>query len=489
VSAREASGKPLCEDVNHLDSILAKRRPLDRGRGFTDADNAERYIAQFGRVVIYVPGVGWLIHDGQRWRDGSGDVIQLAIEAARHIAEEEPFAAGPAVRDLYRHAANSLSAPRIHAAIDLAASHPAVRLDVNRLDADPWKFNCRNGTIDLRTGKLYPHDPADFMTYMSPVEYQPHELLACGPHRFGMAVREIFKDNPAVAVFVQRFLGYCLTGLTAAHIFAIASGKGGNGKSILVEATRSAYGDYAAAALDSTFMVSKGDKIPNDLARMRGKRLVIISETTEGRALDESLIKRCTGDEVLSARHFYQAPFEFKPQFKPLLISNHLPEIKGRDDGIWRRIRVVPFNQKFPQDEKLLGILQAEPEFILAWLVQGCLDWQAHGGLSEVAAINDAVAQYRTDSDPLSGFLAERCTVAADAACRFTTLYAAFAALCRDDGSEIMPSREFGKGLRERGFLPYLNNGRCYRGLSLKVNDTQPMDDRRVIPIRTTGVK
>lgn len=451
--------------MSDLESIKAKRKPLTRGREFTDADNAERLIEQYGDNIIYVPGVGYMVYNGRHWRDGDADVMQLAIDAARHIEDELKFAATEAVRnDILKHRAKSLNAPRIKAMFELAATNPKIRVNVEQLDAHEWKFNCKNGTIDLRTGELKDHDLADLITNISPVEYVPGLL---GPSRYERCVSEVFADDPSVALFWQRFLGHSLTGCTAAHLFTIAKGSGGNGKSLIIEATRRVFGTYAASALPDTFMATKNPKILNDLARMVGKRLVTISETERGKELDEGLVKATTGDETLSVRFFYKEPFEYRPQFKPLLVTNDPPRIKGLDNGIWRRIRVVSFNQTFPIDDTLADILKHEPELILNWLVRGCLDWQ-RDGFGEAKGIKLAVAQYRADNDSLHDFLTTCCVVEPEAKCKASDLYNAYAKLCRADRVAPMNTNHFADCLREHGFIKKRSDGMVYHGLRLR---------------------
>lgn len=274
-------------------------------------------------------------------------------------------------------------------------------------DADPWLLATPGGVVDLRTGKLRPARPADMMTRVCAAAPALDE--AASPDQWLTFLDEATGKDDALIRFLQRWCGYCLTGIAREHALLFGYGPGGNGKSVFLNTVAGIMGDYATVAAMDTFTASQGDKHPTDLAMLRGARLVTATETEEGRAWAESRIKQMTGGDPISARFMRQDFFTFRPQFKLTIVGNHKPVLRNVDDAARRRFNIVPFIRKPAKpDRELEAKLRAEWPGILAWMIRGCLDWQADG-LAAPAAVAKATAEYFDAQDTMGQWVAERC--------------------------------------------------------------------------------
>lgn len=448
-----------------------KERPTHE---LTDVGNAYRFVDQHGDRVRWCPAMkSFLLWDGKRWaKDECGEVVKLAQETARSIHHEAARARGKdEQRQISKWAVTSQSATRINAMLSQAQPHIAVRMDA--LDTDPMLLNCTNGTIDLRTGELREHDPKDLITKLSPEPYNPE---ATAP-RFERFLREVLVDE-GVITFVQRFAGYSLTGDTRERVMAILWGSGKNGKSTLVELLRDVMGDYADNTDVETILLKKYNGVGNDVAALKGARLVSTAEVEKGRRLAESKIKNLTGQDTVTARFLFGEPFSFRPEFKVWLSTNNKPEIQGTDDAIWDRIRLVPFTQRFTgesQDRDLAAELRKELPGVLAWMVAGCLDWQ-RDGLGEPEQVKAATDAYRAEMDVLAVFIDERCVVHPNAQATMKDLFAAWEHWCGVSGEDAGTKRAFGSRLTERGFEAGrgTSNAPIRKGIGLLSDHTPP---------------
>lgn len=418
----------------------------------TDVGNAERLVKRHGADLHYSYDMGkWLVWNGRRWRvDTTGAAERRAKETARAIYAEAAAAHDLTERKtLAAWAGKSEDAHRVRAMLDMARSQSGIPVTVDELDADPWLFNCRNGTIDLRTGALRPHDRNDLLTKIAPVEY---DSAAECPLWVAFLDR-VMGGDAALIGFLQRMTGYALTGFTSEHVLALLYGTGRNGKSTFIETLATLFGDYAKQADFSTFLARDGDPIRNDLARLLGARLVSAVEADAGRRLSEVTIKQLTGGDRVTARFLRQEFFEFTPAFKLFLAANHKPTIWGTDEGIWARIRLVPFQVTIPEgerDTRLPKKLHAELPSILAWAVRGCLAWQ-QDGLGAPPAVEDATRDYREEMDQLAGFIGSRCILGPRMRASAADLYRAYVAYCDEEGDEPLKQKSFGMRLTERG--------------------------------------
>jgi putative DNA primase/helicase len=406
--------------------------------------------------------------------DETGAVERKAKETAESIYKEAATATDPDERQaLAKWAVCSESEARIRAMISLAKSEPSIAVAADQLDADTWLLNCLNGTIDLRTGELRPHQRDDLCTKQVPVEYDPD--ASCP--RWNDFLAEIMGYKLLLASFLHRAVGYALTGDTSEQVLFLLYGTGANGKSSFLETIKAVLGDYARQADPATFLARKHDSVRNDVARLAGARFVSAIEAEEGKYLSEALVKSVTGGDTVAARFLYSEFFEFRPQFKIFLAANHKPLIRGTDNAIWRRVRLVPFTVTIPsdqQDKHLLEKLRAELPGVLAWAVRGCLVWQKHG-LEEPKEVQAATESYRDEMDLLGGFLSECCIQGPAAWATAKDLYQAHALWCSANGEHQMGQRRFGINLAERGFQSCkgTHGVRIWRGIGLVARVTE----------------
>lgn len=416
-----------------------------------DTGNAERFTDQHGDRVRYVYAWGeWLIWDGTRWKtDGTGEVERLAKLTARSLLIEvgELGAAGRTeqAESLAKWAAQSGNASRRAAMMTLARSELPIATKPEDLDTHPLLLNCANGTLNLATGELLPHDPAHLITKCLSI---PYDAAATCPLWFKFLAR-IFDNDQGMIGLMQKIFGLSLSGVTIQKLF-FWFGLGANGKSVAGETLLSLLGDYATKTPAETLLMRDKSAIPNDLAALSGARVVIASELPEGRRLNESMIKDMTGGDRLSVRHLYGKFFTLTPEFKLVMYGNHKPVISGTDNGIWRRVILMPFNVQIPeheQDPELPAKLRAELPGILAWAVKGWQMYQSEG-LTPPAAAKQATESYRAESDLLGQFLAE-CTV------QGAGLRAVSGELLTDYGTytgQTLSTVKFARLLQERGF-------------------------------------
>ncbi|MDP8951541.1 MAG: phage/plasmid primase, P4 family, partial [Actinomycetota bacterium] len=418
----------------------------------TELGNAERFVARHGEDVRYCyPWGRWLVWNGARWeRDESGKVHKRAKETVRSIYAEAAAEGDDEQRKaLVKHARASEAKNKIEAMLELAKSEVPVSPD--ELDAAPLLLNAPNGTVDLRTGELLPHRRENLITKMAGAKYEPD-----APAHAWAAFLERVQPGEELREFIQRGAGYSASGDTSEQCMFINHGaSGANGKSTFQEALASALGDYAMRTPTEMLLAKRGGGVPNDVARLKGARFVAASETEEGRRLAESLVKDLTGQDTISARFMRAEWFDFKPTHKLWLSTNHKPEIRGTDNAIWRRIRLVPWAVTIPpseQDRKLSAKLRAELPGVLAWIVRGCLAWQREG-LRAPDEVRRATAEYRAEMDTLAAFLADRCVVGEGVWSLADKLYQRYAMWCDANGERQEAQKGFVARLSERGFV------------------------------------
>jgi putative DNA primase/helicase len=457
---------PLSDrDLRRIAKSVSRYEPADNEH-FTDLGNARRFVLQHGHNVRYVHQWNrWIIWNRQRWvRDDTGEALRLAKDVVRHMYED---AASIDDGDLRKKAVSwalrSEAEARLHAMLSLAQSERTVAILPNALDTDLWRLNVENGILELRTGVLRPHDPSQLMAHLVPIAYRPG---ARAP-RWRRFLREVLPDAETVR-FMQRVIGYCLTGDISERCLFILYGTGSNGKTTLIELLRKLLGSYAQAAEATTFLAKRNDGINNDVARLAGARFVSAMEVAQNRRLSEALVKQVTGGDMLVARFLHKEFFEFRPAFKVFIGTNHKPVIKGTDNAIWNRIRLIPFERTFERDETLADQLAAELPGILSWAVEGCLAWQ-RDGLGAPTAVDVAGRSYRDEQDVLRTFFADRCREGPNAKVLASDIYQAYKGWAKDNGEEVLNATVFGIQMTERGYVRYRSKkGRGYRGVRLK---------------------
>jgi putative DNA primase/helicase len=428
-----------------------KAAPIEVGYRLTDVGNGQRFAADHKDLVRYCHDwAAWLLWNGRCWdRDCQAKVETLAKETVRGIyAEAAEAADSDARRRLAAWAAKSESRDRVGGMLWAARSEDGIPVTAAALDSDPWAFNVSNGTIDLQTGALRPHRRGDLFTKIVQVDYDP----AAQAPRWASFLEEITNGDQGLERFLWLAAGYSLTGSTREHCLFLLHGIGRNGKSTVLSFLRAITGDYIRATAAETLMLKRSGGIPNDIARLKGARIVTSVETEDGRRLAESLIKEATGGDVISARFLHAEWFDFRPEFKIWLASNHKPCIRGTDPAIWARIHLVPFAVSFEgrEDRTLDATLLGELPGILAWAVEGCLAWQREG-LHPPESVKAATASYRAEEDIVARFLSEETERDPGADTTAKDLYSAFGGWCQRNRERPTSKTALGRRLTDLG--------------------------------------
>lgn len=371
--------------------------------GASDTLNAHALVAWTDGRIKYAPGLGFYVWNGRTWERSEVKVRQEIhrMGAALMLSGSEDGRKASKGFTMRTNIDNLM--------IELR-SVPSVHVDASEFDAKPELLSFRNGTVNLRTGVLRAHQAADMMTYALDIDYNP----AAKCPRWEQFLGEIFEAHPELVPYMQRLIGYGITGSVAEQCFGVFWGKGANGKSVLTDTVTAVFRPITKTTPFSTFEEKASGGIPNDVAALRAARLVMASEGESGKPMSEAVLKRVTGKDMIAARFLRQEFFEFKPTFLLMLATNHKPKFRGQDDGLWRRVKMIPFKRFFApheRDHTLDRKLLAEAEGIAAWAVRGAVEWFANG-LQDPKVITAATTEYRETSDALAGFfpgILERC--------------------------------------------------------------------------------
>lgn len=387
----------------------------------TDAANAKRFVDEFSPKIRFVPAwKKWLAWDGKRWQIDSAQVIvrRQALHWAKRLWLEYGSARSllnqrdASVIEAFVKYANSSTG--IAAMLTLAQSDERVLISHSDIDKEPLLFNLRNGTLDLKTGKLRRHDPNDLLTQVSPTEFD--ENATCP--RWLSTLQLVFSDDKELIEYFQSMVGYCLSGLTGEHFLSVWWGGGRNGKTTLWQTIYGVLGeDYALKAADGLLLGDR-DGHPTDVADLFRKRFVVISEPEQGANLRESKVKQLTGDSLIKARRMKEDFWTFTRTHKTFVATNHKPKISGQDEGIWRRVKLIPFlaNLEKVTDEVKdfdVVLIRDEAAGIFNWLLAG---WQRYQkfGLIDPSSVKAATLEYRSESDPMAEWITDYCTLGND---------------------------------------------------------------------------
>jgi putative DNA primase/helicase len=443
--------------------------------------NAERLIHHYGDILRFsYERKRWLVWTGKVWEWDSGAEIttlaQLTVRNIYHEAGDEPDEKKR--KELVSHARRSESDHRINAMINQAQNR--VPIKVCQLDSDPWLFNCLNGTIDLRTGKLLPHRKEDLITTMVALEYDP----AAECPQWLTFLDQVTGGDVELQRYLQRAAGYSLTGVTTEQCLFFLYGLGNNGKTTFLETILAMMGGYADTLATETLMIRErytgGPR--ESLANLKGKRLIITSEIPEGRRLNIGLVKDLTGGDTIKADRKYEHEIAFTPTHKIWIRGNHKPIIPDTSLAIWRRIKLIPFTVTIPPekvDKELNQKLRAELAGILAWAVEGSLAWQLYG-LNEPRTVSVATKNYQREQDILADFLEDCCVLEAKASIAKADLKAEYHRWCEDNRVEPIKQHTFRARLMERGVGEGSDGkNRLWRGIRLRTEGdviTSPSD-------------
>ncbi|MEI7957235.1 MAG: phage/plasmid primase, P4 family, partial [Verrucomicrobiota bacterium] len=421
----------------------------------TDTGNARRFVKFFEGNLRFIHGMNtWLRWSPKacRWIFcNQSEQVEVAKLCARHMLEEATKESDDDKRKRrVNHALKTLDLARLTAMVKLSESDPRVGITAHKLDADPWLLGVKNGIVDLRTGVLRDASPGDFVTKQAGTIF---DNLATGPV-FEQTLRTIFKNDSGLIDYFQRLCGYALYGGVLEHVFFFCHGVGANGKSTVLNVIQAVMGDYAITLPTESLMMAKRDAAAAspDLMMLRGVRLALASETEDGQRLAEARIKQLTGGDLVTARALYGGFVTFPQTAKLVIVGNHKPQIAGTDEGIWRRVQLVPFEFTIPaaqRDPALPGKLLAELPGILAWMIRGCLKWQ-QSGLRPPPAVTAATNAYKAESDILGEWIVECCTVAAAASATSGDLYSAYRSWGLRNGHQPWYRNRWGRLMGEK---------------------------------------
>lgn len=406
---------------------------------------AERYRDE----LLHVHGLGWHHYDGRRWAVDDGDtrarraVLQVLRDALAESLGDQRLRADVKACE---------SASGIAGVLAIAASLVEFAATVADLDADPHLLNVANGTLDLRTRQLRPHDPADRLSRVTVGAYDPDADQGA----WNGFLASVLPDE-AERGYLQRVIGQAIYGGVREHLFPVLIGTGANGKGTAYGAIGHAMGDYSTVINPDVLMVRERGGIGGpEMMQLLGARLVIGSETAEGRKLDEALMKRLTGGDELTARHLYQEPVTWTPTHQLVYVTNKEPTVKGNDPAVWRRIRVIPFTVVVPEDQRdpeLGDRLRLHADAILTWAAAGWFDYIDRGGMAEPETVLRATGSYQERSDPVARFLADDEYVTTGPGCAASTreLYAAWQKFAEADGADGISEKAFSGELERLG--------------------------------------
>jgi putative DNA primase/helicase len=430
---------------------------------FSEDELALRFTAKYADELRYVAKWGkWFRWTGQQWRE---DSTLKVFDNAREVGRE-------AAHEAARGSNKSKLAKRIASAQTRAAIENLARSDrrhaatVEQWDADPWLLNTPGGTVELKSGKIRPHDPADHLTKITSVTPD----ASCSIVRWRAFLERVTNGDKDLQSYLQRIAGYALTGETSEHKLFFFYGTGANGKGVFFNTITGILGDYQRTAPIETFTESKSDRHPTELAGLRGARLVTATETEKGRGWAEAKIKTLTGGDLVSARFMNQDFFEYRPQFKLMISGNHRPKLRTVDEAIRRRLHLVPFTVTIPVQERDLDLstkLISEWPGILAWMIEGCVQWQRIG-LAPPAAVTHATETYLASEDAVATWIADCCERDINAFETTTDLFQSWKHWASHNGEDVGKRADFCEALEHHARPKRKEHGRGFEGLRLK---------------------
>lgn len=455
--------------IDYLKGTVEAPDSIGHAKGQTDQANAKRLLAKFGDSMRWVDEwQKWLVWDGRRWAiDKSCKVEDFAKRTAREIWTEfttfaQDCADAKEVNRALAFCKGSNNRGRLDAMLKVARSEPGIPKISESLDCDHLKLNCLNGTLDLRTRELTPHNREDYHTKLAGVAYDPDAICI----RWGRFIHEIFEGSEELQSYVRRLAGYTLIGSIDEHILPILYGTGENGKTVFLQTMLSLFGDYGYPG-SSGMLTPVRNSHPTELTDLYRRRFVTTSETEQGRYLAESLVKSLTGEQYIKARRMREDFWVFEATHTVWMATNHKPRVRGQDRGIWRRLKLIPFNYCVPPEQRdptLLDSLRDELPGILNWALDGLAEYREHG-LLEPSAVTNATAEYRQEMDAIQQFIDECCEVRDDYQVTTKELFNAF----QEWGGNLSHQR-FVIAMADRFEKSTINTGvdrnkRCFNGL------------------------
>ena len=444
---------PGCEMEEYSLSIGQQEEKPVKLYSFDDTGNAERFMDHYREIVrhSYIDKC-WYYYTGRKWqRDFTGEVEKLIDQLLPELKREAEFYAEDEEQEkAFRKHIKYSRSNKGKVALKKEVQHQASIMP-HHFDRDIWQLNCQNGVLNLQNGSLMEHDSKQFLSKVSNTEYS--DKMDCPQWR--AFLEQIFAGDQELIRYIQKAVGYSLSGSTREQCIFVCVGNGRNGKSTFLDTISDILGDYACNIQPESLMVKSYNGSANsDIARLKGARFVTTVEPNEGCRLNEGLIKQLTGGDKVTARFQYGHEFEFTPEFKIWMGTNHKPIIRGTDLGIWRRMHLIPFDVQIPDaqvDKALKFKLKREYMAILNWMIEGCLLWQREG-LTMPDKVKAAVSEYKTEMDVVQSFLDECCEITPiEYWTGATELYNVYVNWARINNEHIHSSKKFGTELTKKG--------------------------------------
>lgn len=440
-------------------------------RSYDDTGNAERFLDRFGDVVRYSYNrKRFYVYNGINWEIDERGLVRTLIDQTvndmknEKVLTSEDVDEEDAILNLQKHIKNSRSNAAKNRMEDEIKHHIPVTFE--DFDRDDMLLNTPNGYLDLTSGEQREEDKTKMFSYVTNTEMTD----TARPDTWIDFLNDIFNNDQELIRFIQKSIGYSMTGSTREQVMFILHGKGRNGKSIFIETVREILGTYSDNIQAKTIMVKRGDTINNDIAKLQGVRLVTSSEPNEGFRFDEGLIKQLTGGDTVTARFLYGEEFNFDPKFKIWVTTNHKPIVRGTDDGIWRRLLLIPFKVQIPEhkvDKDLKYKLLREAPAILNWMLEGSIAWQREG-LGIPKEVRDASEGYRKEMDVIEQFIADECIVGEGEKVGANELFKSYQAWADETGEYKMNKNKFGTKMKDKFESKRLSAGIHYMGINLR---------------------
>jgi putative DNA primase/helicase len=458
---------PIIKPLEGIFKDAALLKQLNR-IPLTDAGNGECFAYLYKDFLRYCKSnKRWFTWDGFRWKvDTDGEANRAAIFTARARKAAATYIYNQDLKTKSeRWAKDSESTGKRNAMLNTAIHLKSIEIQIDEFDRNPFLAGLKNGTLDLETGEFRESKREDYISMQFNVAYDQN---AKAP-RWEQFLEEVFAGDKELISWIHRAVGYLLTGNTSEQKIFLCFGKGANGKSVFLDVLTHLLGDYAGNCSFSTFDANKKNEATNDLAALKGKRLVTVIETNEDKRLDEARVKVVTGQDNVTARFLYGEFFSYKPSFKIFMAMNHKPLIRGMDEGIWRRIKLIPFTQNFidKADPYLVSKLINELPGILNWAIQGLIEWKQKR-LGSAKVIDEASDSYRKESDLLQQWIDETLTFNPDSKLSCQSAYESFLMWCIERSYPRWSVSSFGRAMTEKGFERKSDGkARHYIGISL----------------------
>lgn len=432
---------------------------------------AERFVKAYADKLLFVHGIGWHFWAETHWQeDRDGKAHRRVVELLKALRHEAVDLEGKEKDKLLSDVKRCESAGGLTGVLDIAKKLRPMAVSAEAINGDAHLFNAKNGTLNLETGKLQPHNPRDCITKCAGAAVS--EAQSPLWERF---LAEVLPDEE-VRKYLQRVFGVAMLGTVREHTLPILTGTGGNGKGVCVDAVLAAFGDYGLVVDPKLIMKSKHERHGTFMADLHGARLVVTSETDEGDVIAAATVKRLTGGDKIRANRMRENTFEFEPSHSLIYVTNHKPQVSAEDKAMWRRLSVVPFDVTVTEpDVKLPEKLRRELPAVLAWVLHGWFHYQQQG-LNPPEAVLARTEAYRSESDPLGQFLAEETVTGPYMKVKASGLHSAWAVWAMVNGHPPMNATEFGRRLAERGFeRKRTAGGNQYVGIGLAATEADNM--------------